>query len=50
MVTHSGGALARKATLAAEQIEQERARLRQELLQRIIARELRRQAMRRAPR
>jgi hypothetical protein len=50
MVTHSGGARVRKATLAAEQIEQERARLRHELLQRIIAREVRRQAMRRAPR
>lgn len=49
MVTHSGKPLVRKAILA-EEVEQERARLRQVLLQRIIAREVRRQAMRRAPR
>lgn len=50
MVTHSGQGLRRKAASAAVEIEQERARLREELLQRILAREIRRQAMRRAPR
>jgi hypothetical protein len=50
MVTHSGKTLTRKAALMSAEIEEERARLRHELLQRIIAREVRRQAMRRAPR
>jgi len=50
MVTHSGQGLRRKAAGAAAEVEQERARLREELLQRILAREARRQAMRRAPR
>lgn len=50
MVTHAGKGLRRKAASAAAEIEQERARLREELLQRILAREIRRQAMRRAPR
>ena len=50
MVTHSGQGLRRKASGAAAEVEQERARLREELLQRILAREIRRQAMRRAPR
>jgi hypothetical protein len=50
MVTQSGQGLRRKAASAAAEVEQERARLREELLQRILAREIRRQAMRRAPR
>ena len=50
MVTQSGQGLRRKVAGAAAEVEQERARLREELLQRILAREIRRQAMRRAPR
>lgn len=50
MVTHSGKGLRHKAAGALAEIEEERARLREELLQRILAREIRRQAMRRAPR
>jgi hypothetical protein len=50
MVTHAGKGFRRKTAIAAAEIEQERARLREELLQRILAREIRRQAMRRAPR
>lgn len=50
MVSSAGKAITRKAAALAEEIEQERLRLRQELLQRILAREVRRQAMRRAPR
>jgi len=50
MVTHSGQGLRCKAASPSAEIEEERARLREELLQRILAREIRRQAMRRTPR
>lgn len=50
MVSHSGKALSRKVLAPREELEEERARFRRELLQRILAREARRQALRRAPR
>jgi len=50
MVSRSGKAITPKASALAGDAVEERARLRQELLQRILARESRRQALRRAPR